>query len=167
MVTKQMVEAAKKFLTENPNLEQDLKDALNFVAYQPVMNKTEADEQMYKTHIEQLNASLKRDYYHEYIPTGTTRVRSYIFGIWPNYIDEAKCIVAEDAKKMAEAIKAGGFNDVRIIGPETVSLTRGLKVEAIIEVKGKFSWHESDDEDRKCFNELFRKLVKESKKKGK
>jgi len=167
MVTKEMVNAAKRFLAENPDIKQDLKEALMFVVNQPIMNMTEADEYLYKTRIEQMTATLKRDYYEEYIPTGTTRVRSYIFGIDANYIDEAKCIVAEDAQKMADAIKAAGFNEGRIIGPHTVSLARGLKVEAIIEVKGKFSWHESDDEDRKPFDELFRKLVKESKKKGK
>jgi hypothetical protein len=136
MVTKDMVNAAKRFLAENPNIKQDLKDALLFITHQSIMDMTEDDAKRYRRNVKLFELSLKYDWYSGYIQTGTQRIRCYIFGIFPNYIDEAKIIAMDAAQKMAEEVKAAGLTNVRLIGPDVESLRQGLKAEVILEISG-------------------------------
>lgn len=133
MVTKQMSEAAKKFLDENPDMDKALLAALIFVTEQPVNDKTPEEAVQYESWKEDMKARIKRALYNNYVPTGSIRIRSYIFGIHPNMIDEAKVLVSQDIKEFANELTKAGFNNFKINPTQLENLSRGLKVEAMID----------------------------------
>ncbi len=162
MVTKEMSEAAKKFLNENPHIDKALYEALFFVTLQPISNKTPDEADRYAALLDDMKTRIKRDYYSYYVPSGSIRVRSYVFGVWPNMLDEAKVLVAQDINEFAQQIMAAGFFNFEIHSTQIENLGRGLKVEAMIDFR-----YGKDDAAREDFYNVVGKLLRESKAKAK
>jgi len=159
MVTKQMSEAAKKFLDENPDMPKGLLAALIFVTEQPVSDKTPEEAAQYTDLLADMKTRIRRDYYNNYVPTGSIRIRSYIFGIHPNMIDEAKVLVSQDIKEFANELTKAGFNNFEINPTQLENLGQGLKVEAMIDFR-----YENDKASGDAFYSFVGKIIRASKK---
>jgi hypothetical protein len=98
---------------------------------------------------EQLAAEVKRDYPNDtYRPNGILRVRSYVTFLSFDELGAAKHAVYTNALAFAETIKEAGWQEVEVHAAEPEILYGGgLKVEALISIRGKFDWRDNSDYD--------------------